>query len=109
MQGKAIRCCAAPLPAPAVGHAGEPRTGTEAGLAGIGGRRTAPVGAPGDWSAEPDLCVGAEGAGLNKVLRYAIMEGKKSVPSYSEERREAARKFVREHNSAERLSVIKRD
>ena len=51
VQGKAIRCCAAPLPAPAVGHAGEPRTGTEAGLAGIGGRRTAPVGAPGAWSA----------------------------------------------------------
>ena len=26
------------------------------GLAGIGGRRIAPTGAPGDWSAEPDLC-----------------------------------------------------
>ena len=40
---------------------------------------------------------------MNKVLRHAIMEGKKSVPPYSEERREAARKFAREHNSAERL------
>ena len=40
---------------------------------------------------------------MNKVLRYAIMEGKKSVPPYSEERWEAARKFAREHNTAEKL------
>lgn len=40
---------------------------------------------------------------MNKVLRHAIMEGKKSVPPYSEERREAARMFAREHNSVERL------
>ena len=32
------------------------RADLQANLAGIGGRRIAPTGAPGDWSAEPDLC-----------------------------------------------------
>ena len=77
----------------------------QAGLAGIGGRRIDPAGAPGDWSAEPDLCAGAE-EGLKKILRYAIMENKKSALTYSEERREAARKFARERNTAEKFPVI---
>ena len=75
----------------------------QANLAGIGGRRTDPAGAPGDRSAEQDLCAGAEEAGLKKILRNGIMERKKSAPPYSEERREAARKFARERNSVERL------
>lgn len=33
------------------------------------------------------------------------MEGKKPAPPYSEERREAARKFAWEHNSIERLNT----
>ena len=68
----------------------------QAGRAGIVGRRTDPAGTPGDRSAEPDLCAGAEEE-LNKILRYAIMESKKSALPYSEECREAARKFAREH------------
>lgn len=70
---------------------------------GIGGRRTDPAGALGDRSAEQDLCTGAEEAGLKKILRHGIMKSKKSSPPYSEERREAARKFAMEHNSVERL------
>lgn len=38
------------------GGAGAQRADLQANLAGIGGRRIAPTGAPGDWSAEPDLC-----------------------------------------------------
>ena len=75
----------------------------QAGLAGAGGRRTDPAGASGNWSAEQDLCAGAEEAGLKKILRHGIMKSKKSSPPYSEERREAARKFVRKRNRAERL------
>ena len=78
----------------------------QAGLAGAGGRRTDPAGASGNWSAEQDLCAGAEEAGLKKILRNGIMERKKSAPPYSEERREAARKFARGHNTAERLVYI---
>ena len=69
------------------------------GLAGIGGRRTDPAGALGDRSAEQDLCAGAEEAGLKKILRHAIMESNKSALPYSEECREAARKFAREHKN----------
>ena len=71
----------------------------QAGLAGAGGRRTDPAGASGNWSAEQDLCAGAEEAGLKKILRDGIMERKKSAPPYSEEHREAAR----EHNLIERM------
>ena len=78
-------------------------TDLQAVLSGIGGRRTDPAGALGDRSAEQDLCAGAEEAGLKKILRNGIMERKKSAPPYSEERREAARKFARERNSVERL------
>ena len=62
-----------------------------------------PAGALGNQSAEQDLCAGAEEAGLKKILRHGIMKSKKSSPPYSEERREAARKFVRKRNRAERL------
>ena len=61
------------------------------------------AGASEDRSIEPDLCAGAEEAGLKKILRDGIMERKKSAPPYSEERREAARKFAREHNSVVKL------
>ena len=61
--------------------------------------RTDPAGASGNWSAEQDLCAGAEEAGLKKILRDGIMERKKSAPPYSEEHREAAR----EHNLIERM------
>ncbi len=76
-------------------------------LVGLGysGRRTAPVGAPGDSSAEPDLCASAEEAGLNKILRYAIIENRETMPSYSEERQEAAWKFARKYHSAERFRM----
>ncbi len=73
------------------------------GLAGAGGRRADPAGASGERSAEPDLCAGAEKAGLKKILWDGIMERKRSAPPYSEERWEVARKFAREHNSAGRL------
>ncbi len=43
---------------------------------------------------------------MKKILRYAIMENKKSALPYSEERREAARKFARERNTAEKFPVI---
>ena len=54
-------------------------------------------------SIEPDLCAGAEEAGLKKILRDGIMERKKSAPPYSEEHWKAARKFAREHNSVVKL------
>ena len=50
-----------------------------------------------------DLCAGAEEAGLKKILRDGIMERKKSAPPYSEEPREAVRKFAREPNSDVKL------
>ena len=43
---------------------------------------------------------------MKKILRHAIMESKKSALPYSEERREAARKFAREHNSTEKIGGI---
>ena len=46
----------------------------QACLTGAGGRRADPAGASGDRSAEPDLCAGAEEAGLKKILRHGIME-----------------------------------
>ena len=61
------------------------------------------AGASEDRSIEPDLCAGAEEAGLKKILRDGIMERKKSAPPYSEEHWKAARKFAREHNSVVKL------
>ena len=45
---------------------------------------------------------------MKKIPWDAIMEGKKSAPPYSEEHREAARRFAGEHNSIERLYAIVR-
>ena len=93
-----------PPPAPEI-HAG---VFDKRGFAGAGGRRADPAGALGDRSAEQDLCAGAEEAGLKKILWHAIMERKKLAWLYSEERREAVRKFAREYNSAEWLNKLLR-
>ena len=91
------------------GGAGAQRHDSEAGLAGIGGRRTAPAGASGLRGAEKDLCPHSKGCtktGLREGHRAGIMK-ESNLPCppslHRAERREAARKFAREHNTAERL------
>ena len=51
----------------------------QACLAGAGDHRADPADESGNRSSEPNLCAGAEEAGLKKILWGAIMEGKKSA------------------------------
>ena len=83
--------------------AGAQHTDLQAGLAGAGDCWADPAGASGDWSAEQDLCACSAKTGLKKSPGTTIIKYKKSAPPYSEERREAARKFARKHNTIEKL------